>query len=47
LRGDARQRFDAERAGAFDSTIANLLRAVARRVPVDELLELLDRLRGL
>jgi hypothetical protein len=38
---------DAERAGALDSTIAGLLRAVVRRIPVDELLDLLDQLPGL
>ena len=35
---------DAEQAGALDSTIAGILRAVVRRVPVEELLELLRRL---
>jgi hypothetical protein len=38
---------DAERADALDPTVADLLRAVARRIPVDELLDLLDRLPGL
>ena len=38
---------DAERADALDSTVADLLRAVVRRIPVDELLDLLDRLPGL
>ena len=35
---------DAQQAGALDSTIAGILRAVVRRVPVEELLELLRRL---
>ncbi len=35
---------DAERADALNPTIADLLRGVARRVPVDELLDLLQRL---
>jgi hypothetical protein len=38
---------DAERADALDPTVADLLRAVARRIPVDELLDLLDQLPGL
>jgi hypothetical protein len=37
---------DAEDADALDSTIAAVLRAIARRVPVDEVLDLLDRLPG-
>jgi hypothetical protein len=35
---------DAQEAGALDSTVARILRAVIRRVPVEELLELLRRL---
>jgi hypothetical protein len=38
---------DAEQAGAIGGTIAALLRGIARRVPVDELLDLLDQLPGL
>jgi hypothetical protein len=38
---------DAESADALDPTLADLLRGIARRVPVDELLELLERLPGL
>ena len=38
---------DAERADAINSTVADLLRAVARRVPVDELLDLLEQLPAL
>lgn len=38
---------DAEQADAIDPLIANLLRGVARRLPVDELLDLLDQLPGL
>ena len=38
---------DAERADALGSTVAGLLRGIARRVPVDELLDLLERLPGL
>jgi len=38
---------DAERANAINSTVADLLRAVARRVPVDELLDLLEQLPAL
>jgi hypothetical protein len=38
---------DAKRADALDTTVADLLRAVARRIPVDELLDLLDQLPGL
>jgi hypothetical protein len=37
---------DAEQAGALNSTVADLMRGVVRRVPIDELLDLLDRLRG-
>jgi hypothetical protein len=35
---------DAEQADALNSTVADLLRGVVRRLPVDELLDLLDRL---
>lgn len=38
---------DAERADALNPTVADLLRGVARRIPVVELLELIDRLPGL
>jgi hypothetical protein len=38
---------DAERANALDPTIAELLRGIARRIPVVGLLDLLDRLEGL
>jgi hypothetical protein len=38
---------DAENADALNPTLADLLRGIARRVPVDELLELLERLPGL
>jgi hypothetical protein len=38
---------DADDADAIPSTVARILRAVATRVPVDELLELLERLPGL
>jgi hypothetical protein len=38
---------DAESADALNPTLADLLRGTARRVPVDELLELLERLPGL
>jgi hypothetical protein len=37
---------DAERAGALDSTIADLLRGIARRIPVSEVLNLLDLIPG-
>jgi hypothetical protein len=35
---------DAERAEALDSTVADLLRRVVRRIPVEGLLDLLDQL---
>jgi hypothetical protein len=38
---------DAEGANALDPTIADLLRSVARRVPIAGLLDLLDQLQGL
>jgi hypothetical protein len=38
---------DAEDADALDPTIANLLRSVARRIPIGGLLDLLDQLQGL
>jgi hypothetical protein len=38
---------DAERAGALPPLIANQLRSLARRFPVSELLDLVDRLPGL
>jgi hypothetical protein len=38
---------DAQRAGAVGDTTAGLLRVLARNVPVDELLDLLQRLQGL
>ena len=34
---------DAEQANAINSTVADILRAVARRVPVDDLLDLLEQ----
>ena len=37
---------DAEEANALHPTIAGVLRGIARRVPVDELLDLLAQLRG-
>jgi hypothetical protein len=37
---------DAERAGALDSTFANLVRGIVRRVPVGGLLDLLRQLPG-
>jgi hypothetical protein len=37
---------DAENAGALNSTLAGILRGVVGNVPVDELLNLLQRLRG-
>jgi hypothetical protein len=38
---------DAEEADALNPTIANILRGIVRSVPVDELVDLLDRLPGL
>lgn len=38
---------DAEDAGALNSTLAGLLRGVVGNLPIDELLDLLQRLRGL
>jgi hypothetical protein len=38
---------DAEEADALNPTIANILRGIVRSVPVDELIDLLDRLPGL
>jgi hypothetical protein len=37
---------DADDAGALNSTLAGILRSVVNRVPVDELLELLEQLPG-
>ena len=37
---------DAEQADALNPTIADLLRGIARNVPVDELLDLLEQLPG-
>jgi hypothetical protein len=37
---------DAERAEALDPRVADLLRGVARRIPISELLDLLDLLPG-
>jgi hypothetical protein len=37
---------DAEEADALDPTLADLLRGIARNVPVDELLDLLEQLPG-
>ena len=38
---------DAENAGALNSTLAGVLRGVVGNLPIDELLNLLQRLRGL
>jgi hypothetical protein len=38
---------DAARADALDPTLADLLRGIALRVPVDELLDVLEQLPGL
>ncbi len=38
---------DAERAGAINATVADLLRGIARRIPVGGLLDLLEHLPGL
>lgn len=38
---------DAERAGALDPTVANVLRGIVPRIPVDELLDVLEQLPGL
>jgi hypothetical protein len=38
---------DAEDADALNGTLAGVLRAIARRVPVDDVLDLLERLPGL
>jgi hypothetical protein len=38
---------DAEEADALNPTIADLLRGLVRSIPVDELVDLLDRLPGL
>jgi hypothetical protein len=38
---------DAEDAGALNSTLAGVLRGVVGNLPIDELLDLLQRLRGL
>jgi hypothetical protein len=38
---------DAERAGALDPTIADFLQGIARRVPVEDLLDLLERIPDL
>jgi AcrR family transcriptional regulator len=37
---------DAEQADALNSTLADLLRGIVRNIPVDELLDLLERLPG-
>jgi hypothetical protein len=37
---------DAENAGALNSTVAGILRGVVRNVSLDELFDLVDRLRG-
>jgi hypothetical protein len=37
---------DAEEAGALNPTIGDLLRGIARNVPVDELLDLLEQVPG-
>jgi hypothetical protein len=38
---------DAEEADALNSTIADILRGLVRTIPVDELVDLLDRIPGL
>jgi hypothetical protein len=38
---------DAQNAGALNPALAGLLRGVVERLPVDELLNLLEQLRGL
>ena len=38
---------DAVEADALDPTIANILRGIVRSVPIDELVDLLDRIPGL
>jgi len=37
---------DAENAGALNSTVAGVIRGIVGNLPVDELLDLLQRLRG-
>jgi hypothetical protein len=37
---------DAENAGALNSTVADVMRSIVVRVPLDELFDLVDRLRG-
>jgi hypothetical protein len=37
---------DADDAGAINSTVADVLRAIVRRIPVDEILDLVGRLPG-
>ena len=38
---------DAQNAGALNATLAGVLRGVVGNLPIDELLNLLQRLRGL
>jgi hypothetical protein len=38
---------DAQNAGALNATLAGVLRGVVGNLPIDELLDLLQRLRGL
>ena len=38
---------DAENAGALNSTVADLLRGLVRRFPIEQLIELLQQLPGL
>jgi hypothetical protein len=38
---------DAENADALDSTVARILRGAVERVPLDQLFDLVDQLRGL
>ena len=38
---------DAQNAGALNATLAGILRGVVGNLPIDELLNLLQRLRGL
>jgi hypothetical protein len=38
---------DAQNAGALNATLAGILRSVVGNLPIDELLDLLQQLRGL
>jgi hypothetical protein len=46
-RGLKRSIDDAQNAGALNATLAGVLRGVVGNLPIDELLDLLQRLRGL